>query len=202
MTKAYRMNVRIAAPLLALGVLAGYGPAGAQTRATVASPNPATAPATLTPPAPALGSDWAGGDPLPFREIVIGDVKLSSCEFDFQHSASLKRYNAQMNCEASSAPKMRVDRIVTVEFVVRHTRPDQPWFSLVSAELNLPASGQATQLVSNATGYYDASLADPDPNLNQIQVRATVKSAVTTTPTALVPQYPSASQAVGAAPLR
>ncbi len=192
------MSARVAAPLLTLLALAAS--VAAQPRPSA----PAVAPAALTPPPapPAAGSDWAGADPLPFKEMVVGDVRLSSCEFDFQHSASLKRYHAEMNCEASSAPKLKTDRVVVVEFVVRHTRPDQPWFSLVSTELNLPASGQATQVLANATGYYDASLPDPDPNLNQIQVRATVKSAVTTTPLALVPQYPGLPRGdvAGAAP--
>ena len=188
------MKVRFAATFVGLLATFSHDPS-AWGQGVPASQPPA--PVTAVPATgPKAGTDWTGSDPLPFKEMVIGDVRLSSCEFDFQHAESLKRYTAQMTCEASSAPRLKVDRVVAVEFVVRHTRPDQPWFSLVSPDMVLPASGQATQMISNATGFYDSSLPDPDPNLNQIQVRMTVKSAITTTPTAMVPQYP------GAAPVR
>ena len=122
--------------------------------------------------------DWSTKKITPFADLVVGDIKLSSCYLSEQYSLTLDRMAVGIFCQASNVSSFRQARTVDFEFSVKHEATQSAWFTAAVAGITLPAQGTGVAVPAyNGVVYWDHNSGE-DPDLKDIVVKATVRSSV------------------------
>ena len=122
--------------------------------------------------------DWSTKKITPFTDTLVGDIKLSSCYLSEQYSLTLDRMAVGVFCQASNVSSFRQARTVDFEFSIKHEATQSSWFTASVSGITLPATGTGVAVPAyNGVLYWDHNSGE-DPDVHDVAVKATVRSAV------------------------